>query len=120
PYMGTSAGSNVATRSIHTTNDMPILWPSTLDALGLVPFNLNPHFVDADPSSTHMGETRETRIREIHEEHDVPVLGRREGAMLRVVGDRATVLGERGARLFRRGVEAEEVPPGASVDVLLR
>lgn len=119
PYMGTSAGSNVATRSIHTTNDMPILWPSTLDGLGLVPFNLNPHYLDPDPGSTHMGETRETRIREFHEEHDVAVLGLREGAMLKVDGDAAVLVGERGGRLFRRGEEAQEIAPGASLDHLL-
>jgi dipeptidase E len=119
PYLGTSAGSNVACITIKTTNDMPIVEPPSLTALGLVPFNINPHYLDPDPDSTHMGETRETRIHEFHEENEPPVLGLREGAMLRVEASRATLRGRIGARLFRRGAPPEEMLPGASLDFLL-
>ncbi|MGA7616981.1 MAG: dipeptidase PepE [Thermoanaerobaculia bacterium] len=119
PYVGTSAGSNVATLSIRNTNDMPIVYPPTFDALRLIPFNLNPHFVDADPSSKHMGETRETRIREFHEENDAPVVGLREGAWLRVEWPEITLGGTSGAKLFEKGRDAIELAPGASLAHLL-
>ncbi len=120
PYVGSSAGSNVACRSIHTTNDMPIVHPRSLDALALVPFNLNPHYLDPEPGSTHMGETREQRIVQFHEEHATPVLALREGACLRVDGDRAELRGTRGGRLFRRGEPPRELETGARLDELLR
>ena len=119
PYMGSSAGSNVAGLTIGTTNDMPIVEPPGFNALGLIPFNLNPHYLDPDPDSKHMGETRETRIGEFHGFNDQPVLGLREGAMLRVRGERAEVIGSRGGRLFRKGQSAEEVASGADVSGLL-
>ncbi|MBI5361627.1 MAG: dipeptidase PepE [Planctomycetes bacterium] len=119
PYVGSSAGSNVACVTIQTTNDMPIVAPPTFAALDLVPFNLNPHYLDPDPSSRHMGETREQRITEFHEVCARPVLGLREGAMLRVEGERATLLGTTGARLFRRGRAPEEFVPPARLDDLL-
>ena len=119
PYSGASAGSNVACLSIRTTNDMPIVQPPTFNALALVPFQINPHYLDPDPGSTHMGETRETRIREFHEENAVPVVGLREGAMLRVDGDAVELRGRAGARIFRRGKEPEEVAPGTRLDALL-
>lgn len=119
PYVGSSAGTNLAGPTIRTTNDMPIVEPTSLDALGLVPFQINPHYLDPDPASTHMGETREQRLREFHEENATPVLALREGAWLRVEGGRARLGGLRGARLFRRGAAPEELLPGAALDRLL-
>jgi len=119
PYAGTSAGSNVACVTIKTTNDMPIVEPPSLRALGLVPFNINPHYQDADPASTHMGETRETRIREFHEENDPVVVALREGAILRIEDRRVWLAGTAGARIFFQGREAREFLPGASLDFLL-
>jgi dipeptidase E len=115
-YMGASAGTNVACPTIRTTNDMPICRPPAFDALGLVPFQINLHYVDADPRSTYMGETREERIAEFLEENDCPVLAMYEGTWLRVSGDRAAVTGP--ARLFRReGCEAFD--DGVDVSQLL-
>jgi dipeptidase E len=119
PYSGASAGSNLACPTIKTTNDMPILEPRSFEALGLVRFQINPHYVDADPGSRHMGETRETRIREFHEENDTPVVGLREGAMLRVQGAEVRLQGRAGARLFRRAQEPLEIEPGAAIEGLV-
>ena len=118
-YIGSSAGTNVATLSIRTTNDMPIVQPSSFDALQLVPFQINPHYLDPDPGSSHMGETREERILQFHEEHDDPVLGLREGCMLRVHGPEMQLLGTTDARLFRRGQDAEEFRPPCDMSFLL-
>jgi dipeptidase E len=112
PYIGSSAGSMIACPTIRTTNDMPIVQPPSFDALGLIRFQLNCHYLDPDPQSTHKGETREERIREFHEENDALVLGLREATMLRVENDAVTLLGEKPARIFRRGQEPVEVPPG--------
>jgi dipeptidase E len=119
PFIGWSAGSNLACPTIRTTNDMPIVEPKSLRALGLLPFQINPHYIDADPSSTHMGETREQRIEEFLEENDVPVLGLREGAFLRREGPSLHLGGAAGARLFRRGRKPEEHAVGAKLDALL-
>ncbi len=119
PYVGWSAGSNLACPTIRTTNDMPIVEPPSLTALGVLPFQLNPHYVDADPASKHMGETREERIAEFHEENAVPVLGLREGAILRREGSSLALKGVAGARLFRRGRPPEEIVLGAGLDALL-
>ncbi len=119
PYVGTSAGSNVACVSIGTTNDMPIVQPPSFEALGLVPFNINPHYLDPDPDSTHQGETREARIREFLEENDRTVVALREGAMVRVEGSTMTLRGVTGARIFQRNWEPREVEPGDTLDELL-
>jgi hypothetical protein len=119
PYMGASAGSNVAGLSICTTNDMPIVYPPSFDALGLVPFNINPHYIDPEAGSKHMGETRETRINEFHVFSDVPVIGIREGAMLHREGGSLRLAGSSGGILFRPGVEVEELAPGTVLDSLL-
>jgi dipeptidase E len=118
-YCGASAGSNLACPTIRTTNDMPIVEPSSFDALGLVAFQINPHYVDAAPGSTHMGESRETRIREFHEENATAVVGLREGAVLRVEGSSVLLKGVAGARIFRRGEEPVEVVPVASIESLV-
>jgi dipeptidase E len=120
PYLGASAGTNIAAPTIRTTNDMPIVQPAGFSALGLVPFQINPHYIDADPSSRHMGETREERLREFLEENETPVLALREGAWLRVEGNGARLEGANGGRIFRRGVDPEEIAPGAALDELLK
>jgi dipeptidase E len=116
PYLGSSAGTVITAPTLQTTNDMPIVAPASFEALGLVPFQINCHYLDADPASRHMGETRETRLREFLEENDVPVVGLREGSWIAVgdAGGRLTARleGARCARLFRRGAEARECEPG--------
>jgi dipeptidase E len=112
PYVGSSAGSMIACPTIRTTNDMPIVQPPSFDALGFVGFQLNCHYLDPDPLSTHKGETRQERIREFHEENDALVLGLREGTMLRVEDGAIALQGEKPARIFRRGAAPVEVPPG--------
>jgi dipeptidase E len=119
PYVGSSAGSNVAAPTIRTTNDMPIVQPPSFDALGLVSFQINPHYLDADPNSTHKGETREERIIQFLEENETPVVGLREGAMLRIEGGKTLLKGSTGARIFRRGHEPVETLPRSFIDSLI-
>lgn len=120
PYVGASAGSNVAGKTIMTTNDMPIRYPRHgFEAIGAVSFIINPHYIDPIAGSTHMGETRETRIKEYHVFNSDPVVGLREGAMLRVNGNSMALQGTTNARLFRQGQEPQEYSPGADLSFLL-
>jgi dipeptidase E len=120
PFMGSSAGTNMACPTLRTTNDMPIVQPPSFEALGLVPFQINPHYLDPVPGSSHMGETREERVAQFLEANDVPVLGLREGTWLRRTDGTLELGGaDSGARLFRRGQEPVELRPGAGPDELL-
>src|SRR6185369_5026170 len=119
PYIGSSAGSNMACPTIRTTNDMPIVQPPSFNALGLVPFQINPHYLDPDPNSRHMGETREERIIQFLEENETPVVALREGAMIRVEQGSMTLKGSSGARIFRNEQIAVEIQPGSKLDDLL-
>ncbi len=109
PYFGTSAGSNIAGPSIKNTNDMPIVYPPSFDALGMIPFNINPHYLDPDPTSKHMGETRQTRIEEYQFYNSIPVIGIREGSWLEVKGETITLRGELPARWFKTGKPHKEL-----------
>lgn len=115
PYLGSSAGSNITGLTMQTTNDMPIVYPPDFTTLGAIPFNLNPHYLDPDAQSKHMGETRETRIREFHAYNATPVLGLREGSWLEVKGDTILLKGTLSARLFRQGADALEIEAGSDV-----
>jgi dipeptidase E len=119
PYIGSSAGSNVAGPTIKTTKDMPIVQPPSFDSLGLVPFQISPHFQDPDPNSTHMGETQEERILQFLEENETPVVGMREGAWLWCENGAVTLKGETGARIFRRGEIPVEAKPGDNIASLV-
>ena len=118
PYMGTSAGSNIAGQNVRTTNDMPIVYPSSFDAMGWIPHNINPHYLDPDPGSTHMGETRETRINEFHHYNDLAVIGLREGSWLQVHGEVITLCGPHRARIFRAQQTPDEFETGSKLNTL--
>jgi dipeptidase E len=109
PYMGTSAGSNICGIDIGTTNDMPIVYPPSFEALRFLPFNINPHYLDPDPNSKHKGETRETRIYEFHKFNAQPVVGLREGSWIEVEQGNAVLKGPLTARIFRQGTEPVEM-----------
>ena len=119
PYIGSSAGSIVACATLKTTKDMPVVQPPSFDALGLVSFQISPHYLDPDPSSTHMGETQEERITQFLEENEAPVVGLREGSVLRLQGGVAVLKGPHTARIFRRGEKPVEVTPGSNLHELL-
>jgi dipeptidase E len=115
PYLGASAGSNIGGINMKTTNDMPIVYPPDFTTMSLVPFNLNPHYLDPDPDSKHNGETRETRIKEFHTQNSIPVVGLREGNWIKVSGDNITVEGSRETRIFEQGKESYEIQPGITL-----
>lgn len=117
-YMGSSAGAVVAAPTIKTTNDMPIVQPPSFNSLGLITFQINAHYLDPDPNSTHMGETREVRINQFLEDNDAAVVGLREGCMIRVEHEVHLLKGRTNARIFRRGHEPIELEPGATLDFL--
>jgi len=118
PYLGTSAGSNICGLSMQTTNDMPIVYPPSFQTLGLIPFNLNPHYLDPDLQSKHMGETRETRIKEFHAFNSIPVLGLREGSWLEVKGEKIILKGNLSARLFLQDQQPTELNPESDLSNL--
>lgn len=118
PYLGSSAGSNITGLTMQTTNDMPIIYPPSFKTLGLIPFNLNPHYLDPDANSKHMGETRETRIKEFHAFNSIPVLGLREGSWLEVIGEKIILKGNLTARIFRQNKTPEEAEPETNLAFL--
>lgn len=115
PYLGCSAGSNIGGQNMKTTNDMPIVYPSSFECMGLVPFNINPHYLDPNPELKHNGETRETRIKEFLTQNDLKVIGLREGNWIRKIGDRITVEGTELTRIFEKGKEPYEIEPGTQL-----
>ena len=118
PYLGTSAGSNICGLTIKTTNDMPIVYPPSFNALALVPFNINPHYLDPDSGSKHMGETRETRIKEFHNFNTQPVIGLREGSWLEVKDKSIILKGTLTARVFEYNKATYEIETGTELNKL--
>jgi len=119
PYFGTSAGSVITGVTMQNTNDMPIIYPPSFNTLGFLNFNLNCHYIDPDTNSTHMGETRETRINEYHTINKTPVLGLREGSWLKVEGNKVILKGAINARLFQQNKPALELPPETNFSSLM-
>lgn len=115
PYLGCSAGSNIGGMNMKTTNDMPIVYPPSFDCMGLVPFNINPHYLDPQPELKHNGETRETRILEFLTQNNVKVVGLREGNWIRRIGDKITVEGTQLTRIFEQGKAPYEIEPSSSL-----
>ncbi|WBV61073.1 dipeptidase PepE [Chryseobacterium camelliae] len=115
PYLGCSAGSNIGGLNMKTTNDMPIVYPSSFECMGLVPFNLNPHYLDPNPDLKHNGETRETRIKEFLTQNDVKVVGLREGNWIRRIGNQITVEGKELTRIFEKDKEPYEIKAGSEL-----
>lgn len=118
PYLGTSAGSNICGLTINTTNDMPIVYPPSFKALGIVPFNINPHYLDPEPNSKHMGETREIRINEFHTYHTQPVIGLREGSWLEIDSENCHLRGSLPARVFECGKAPYEIETSTNLNYL--
>ncbi len=118
PYIGASAGSNIAGLNMQTTNDMPIVYPQSFQTLGIIPFNINPHYLDPDPDSKHKGESRETRIKEFHTYNDIQVIGLREGSWLEVKDNDIILKGNLSARLFQKNKDPIEISPGYNFNIL--
>jgi len=118
PYLGTSAGSNICGLTLCTTNDMPIVYPPSFKTLALVPFNINSHYLDPDPTSKHMGETREIRIKEFHNFNTQPVVGLREGSYLQIINNEITLKGELSARIFEYNKAPYEIEPETELTTL--
>jgi dipeptidase E len=118
PYLGTSAGSNICGLTMNTTNDMPIVYPPSFKTLGIVPFNINPHYLDPIPNSKHMGETRETRINEFLTYNTQPVIGLREGSWIKVKGNSLKLEGGLKARIFEYGKKPYEIEDNADLNFL--
>ncbi len=114
-YLGCSAGSNIAGMNMKTTNDMPIVYPSSFDCMELVPFNLNPHYLDPNPELKHNGETRETRIMEFLTQNNIKIVGLREGNWIRVLDNKITTQGSEATRIFEAGKAPYELSPGSSL-----
>jgi len=115
PYLGTSAGSNICGLTMQTSNDMPIVFPPSFKTLGMIPFNINPHYLDPKVGDTHMGETRETRLKEFHIYNSIPVVGLREGSWLEV-NSQTTLKGEPDARVFEKNKNPQEIKSGSVLD----
>jgi len=113
PYLGTSAGSNICGITMQNTNDMPIVYPPSFNTLGVIPFNINAHYIEPDPKTTHMGESRATRIKEYHTQNTTAVVGLPEGSWLEVIGDTITLKGNHSARIFEKGKEPYLLETGA-------
>lgn len=117
PYLGASAGSNICGVTMQTTNDMPIIYPPSFKTLGAIPFNINPHYLDPDPKSKHMGETRETRINEYHTQNSIPVIGLREGSWLEVSENDIILKGNSTARVFEKDQIPYEIDSGEKIQL---
>jgi len=117
PYLGTSAGSNICGQTMQTTNDMPIVYPPSFKTMGILPFNINAHYLDPEPDSKHMGETRETRIKEFHKLNEIPVLGLREGSWLEAKNKEIFLRGKLSARLFEAEKPAREIESGSKINL---
>lgn len=115
-YLGTSAGSNICGINMQTTNDMPIVYPPSFETLGILPFNINPHYIDPDPDSQHKGETRETRLKEFQNLNEIHVVGLREGSWLQIENDKIQLKGEPKARIFEIGKAAYEMNSGEIIN----
>ena len=115
PYLGSSAGSNIGGLNMKTTNDMPIVYPPSFETMGLVPFNINPHYLDPNPDLKHNGETRETRIKEFLTQNNTKVVGLREGNWIRKVGTKITVEGNQLTRIFEKDKQPYEIEAGSEL-----
>ena len=117
PYLGCSAGSNIGGINMQTTNDMPVVYPPSFKTMGLVPFNINPHFIDADAQSKHMGETRDTRIQEFLAFNQIPVVGLREGSWISIYDERIMLKGDLPAKIFENNKAPYELQPNNIIDI---